>query len=651
VFAPLASRRYARFVPASRSRLVSIVALVLLAGAGCPKHTRALQGIPPVPTTGDADARQRFEELRSRFERNQENPTAELEKIVDEYPDDPIVPHALLFAGMSAVRSGEHEAALANLEKLEELAAGEDDLLLRGRLYRGIALNYLGRSPEALPLLRAADRIQLTDEGERAEWLAAMAEASAGTGRAVDAIFYYDAFYAVGRPAERAYAIERVGALVEALDDGAVRRAFDDLERRGGPAAALLGDRLANRLEADGDLRRADQIRRDIARARAAIGLTPEASPTDGGDPQRLGAVLPLTGRQNRAGDLSMRGLAIASGSFGGGGRGVEQDGVPRPFLLSVRDSGSTAGAAADAVDELTAEGAIGLVGPMDVDAVERAAERAARAGMPMVSLSPRPGRPGGASSRFVFHVVHSAEDRARALAGYATDHEIRTFAILRPDNSYGRAIGSAFRAEVERLGGEVVVEVSYPEDTTSFRSHVNKLRKPWQALFVPDQARRLGLVAPALAHGNLLSFPVEQRTGKRGPRRFLLLSTAEAVDDDYIRQAGRYSFGAVFAPGFYPDRRDPRIGPFVDAYYTAYGRLPTALEAYAHDGALAIRAAVERGARSRAEVAAALAQSSVDGLTGVLDFDSSRRRADRGLLYRVEKLPQSESHELRALR
>jgi len=632
------------------ARRIAIVALLAIAVAGCPgRGKRKIMGVP-LPTSGDKAALKRFETTQAKFERDgKTNTSNDFEAIVRDFPDDPIVPHALLYAGMAAVRSEQYQQAVDNLAKLEEEIDAEKPLLRRGRLYHGIALNYLGRHGEALSNLRSGEKgLNDEDKDEQAEFYAALASANAATGKILEAIEAFDYWFEVGRPSERAYVIARVRETIDRLDDASVRHAYSELENKDGPAGALLGERYAAELAGLGEAARAKRIRDDTSDARRRIGLGEPQTAADGGNPNRVGAVLPVTGKRSRVGDRSMRGLAIAAGAYGKGGRGIGRDGIPKRFRLAVRDNHSSPAHAAAAIDELAAVGVIGVVGPIDGAAVDRAAERATRHGLPMVSLSPRSSKRTSSSS-FVFHVVHSAEDRARALARYAIDHDIKDFAVLKPDNNYGRAVGKAFTREVERLGGNVVVVVDYNPKSTSFKKYVRKLKKPWKAVFIPDQASRLELIAPALAASNFNARPAGSKKPKRG-RGIVLLSTAEFVSDKYIRSSGRYSWGAVFAPGFYADRRDPATRRFADEYQASFGTAPTALDAYAYDAALAIRAAVEDGAESRAAVAAALATGSVRGLTGEIRFDSSRRRADRGVLYIVDRVS-DDVFEIRVLR
>jgi ABC-type branched-subunit amino acid transport system substrate-binding protein len=268
---------------------------------------------------------------------------------------------------------------------------------------------------------------------------------------------------------------------------------------------------------------------------------------------------------------------------------------------------------------------------------------------VPLVSLHPAAELlPASASSPLVFHAVHSAEQRARALARHALAAGVRDFAVLAPDSGYGRQVGKAFQEEVARGRGNLVVVVRYPANARSFTDPVKKLGKPFQALFVPDRASTLELIAPALAAGNLHARPPGEKA-KNG-RAIWLLSTADLLTPRFLGSAGRYAWGAILAPGFYADRTDPRIGEFTAQYAQSFGRDPTALDAYAFDAAWVVRGAVEGGARTRGEVAAALASGRVEGLTGQVSFDSSHRRRDPGVLFEVVQV-RPQQFELRARR
>ena len=616
--------------------------LVLAFASGCPKkRTIRSPDEPEVPRDGDQTALRRFEESQTRFFQEKtfsSQVTEEFESIAREYPDDPIVPHALLYAGMSATMSGDYKAAIENLDKLAGDPDADPALIKRGLLYRGIARNYTGDHKGALADLRvAADVVNSGNPAEEVEWLAAMAAALDNAGRIDEALGYYDRWYlAKASASERAYIEYRVKTAVEGLDEKQVAASYSKLGDKKGPAAAHLGLRLASTLSAGGRSEEAARVRQETAGARERIGLT-IARPRSNrpGDPDRLGAIMPLTGKQNRLGDRTGRGLALAASFAEQAGSGAAR-GWPSRFSLLMRDSASSPARAVAGLDELDRQDVIGVVGPVDRRAAAEAADAADRAGVPLVTLSPRPG---AATSPFVYHAVHSAEMRARALARYAINKGVKDFAIFAPKNGYGRAVGGAFEDEVTKLGGTVIVKASYAKANEANKAIADsKLKRPWKAIFIPDNANALALVAPALSAAFFQARPLGFEGNVRG-RAVLMLSTAEALDESFLRQAGRHAWGAIFAPGFYADVRHPRIGRFVSRYTRAFHRPPLYVDAYAFDAALAIRAAVEAGATTRAEVAEKLAEIEVEGITGKLRFDASHRRADDGFLFEVKEL------------
>ena len=645
---------------------VGLILLLSVAVAGCPRNKRRTI-TPEVPTTGEPEARKRFEQARADFEREEDRASAGFEAIVDDFPDDPIVPWALLYAGMSAVQEGRYDQALTSLETLDEQDDVDVRLRRRGRFFLGLARVYTGQHDKARRLLEKSEDV-LDGDDERAEWTAAMAEVLGRGNRPLESALYYDDWYKVASGAEKVYIVSRLRALASAADRDAVTRAYRSLDRSSGPATAILGARVADELAATGNTEEAREVRRNARAIAEKLAISDiAASAASAGDPGVLGAILPLSGRRAQAGDFALSGLALASGTFGDGGvragdtnddnddNGDDDDNDDdadrgKGYRVVMQDSASTIVQAQEAVDITAGEGAIAIVGPIDGKSVDAAASRAQAAGVPLISLNPRSDRRASTASPLIFHIVQSAESRAEALARHAHDRGLRTFAILRPDSGYGRAVGAAFQAEARRLGAEVVAEETYDRKATSFTGPINKLaRAKWEAVFIPEQAAKLELIAPALAAADLLSRPVDDDRKVRRGRKIVLLSTAEFIAPKYLRSSARYSHGAIFAPGFYPDRDDAVIGAYATRYEQSFGREPTALDAYAHDAALVVRAAVESGAASRPEVAARMASSRVTGLTGSISFDETRRRSDPGLLFTV--VSEDDRWAIRAMR
>ena len=593
-----------------------VLALVLL--AACPRGTRQTL-VPDVPQNGDVRARNRFSEARARFLRDG---TGELEfrQIAEDYPDDPIAPFADLYLGIAAIKDRHFDEAARALQAV--MAKTRDPgLALRAELFLGIAKNYQNDPAGALVLLKHAARAVENDD-ERTEYLAALAYATAASPAPLGALPLFDQLYARSSATERAAIVERCEQLAAGATADALKRAFDELADRKGPAMAAVASRLAMMA---GDTAEGARLREAAAPARAAVGLprkiasSEAATPAGGGDANLIGAIVPLGGKTARVGEAAVAGLGLAAGVPDGHG----------VTAIEVR-AAAEADAAAAMVDELARANVVAIVGPVDGASVDAAAARAEGLGVPLISLATRPEKRSG--GRFIFHVVHSAEARARALAQRALAKGVRSFAVLAPENDYGKSVTAAFTAEVGKGGGHIETKVTYPAKTESFANFAGKLGGSWDALFVPDQADTLALVVPALATSGKVPKPFGYTKKVTGGRAILLLATAEGLTNAFLT-AGRHAEGALLAPGFYPDDSDAQLKPFVDRFTGTFGRAPGSIEAYAYDAAQLAAAA---GAGGRAGLAATLAAGELAGVTGTIRFDADHRRADPGVMFTV---------------
>jgi ABC-type branched-subunit amino acid transport system substrate-binding protein len=168
--------------------------------------------------------------------------------------------------------------------------------------------------------------------------------------------------------------------------------------------------------------------------------------------------------------------------------------------------------------------------------------------------------------------------------------------------------------------------------------------RLAFEGLFVPDDASRLELLAPALAVADVwprsprLAFASSRATASSGSgrRESLLLSTALGVSAKFLRGVERYVQGAMLCPGFYPSD-DPRSASFVSRFTALYGTPPTATDAYGYDALFLLRGAVERGAKTRADIVRLLSSQTFEGLTGDIRFGPDHSRIDPPIVYVVD--------------
>jgi branched-chain amino acid transport system substrate-binding protein len=146
----------------------------------------------------------------------------------------------------------------------------------------------------------------------------------------------------------------------------------------------------------------------------------------------------------------------------------------------------------------------------------------------------------------YVFQNSLTYASQAEALVAYAfEDLGIRTYAILYPRNSYGLTFKGLFQQEVEHRGGKVVVSASYTDDQTDFGDVIKgmvryeKPRDPkeepkpiinFQAIFIPDDFKRINLVVPQLAYYDI--------------KEVQLLGTNGWNSPDLLRDSGKFCDG-----------------------------------------------------------------------------------------------------------
>ena len=600
-----------------------LIALIFL--LGCPRHTRRTL-VPDVPQHGDAQARTRFLDAKARFLRDGGH-AEEFKKIVEDFPNDPIVPWAELYAGIASVKARNFGEADKQLAHVIEVNA-DPGLTARAELFLGIAKNYEGDGATARKLLAKSERAVENDD-DRTEYLGALAYATATGERPLQALPIFDELYSRVTPAERALVVARCEELVQAADRATLERLYDEVGDHKGPALAAVGSRLAMVYAHAGDARAA-KVREQIASARAAVGLPKligdaEVGPaTSGaGNPSLLGAVVPLGSKKsNRVAEQAVAGLGLVAGAPDGKG------------IVAIETRvGTDKTTAAEAVDALARLNVIAIVGPIDNASVDGATARAESLGVPLISLATTAEQ--RQTGKFVFHIRHSPESRARALAQHALGKGIKTFAVLAPETAYGKGISAAFADAVKKGGGTIVITQTYAADAKSFTDTAGKLKGGgWDAVFVADEAKRLGLIAPTLAAAGYIARPLPLPKKLKTGRPILLLSTAEGLDASFLGDAGRHAEGALLAPGFYPDANDAVAKPFIDRFAAAYSRQPEATEAYAYDAAQLAAAAAGAG---RAGLAQTIAKGQLQGVTGTIRFDEQHRRNDPGVLYTVE--------------
>jgi len=295
--------------------------------------------------------------------------------------------------------------------------------------------------------------------------------------------------------------------------------------------------------------------------------------------PTALGCVLPLTGKYASYGSRVLDAVILASGIFDPG-RSV-------PIELFIEDSKGDPDAARAGVRKLVNEHhVIGIIGPLGSATSLAAAEEAQALGVPIITLTQRAGIT--ETGDYVFRNFLTGDAQVRALVSFAVHSlGIRDFAILHPDDHYGREMTHLFWDAVDRQGGRIRGVEKYPAGQTDFGKEIKSItgldipgekgseenRKPivdFGALFIPDSISVVSMIAPQLAFYDVIGVH--------------LLGTNIWNSSELLKKESEYFEGAVFTDCFFLNNTRPEVRTFIDRFYAAWGREPDNVEALAYD-------------------------------------------------------------------
>lgn len=512
------------------------------------------------------------------------------------YPDSPLLSEACLYLARIFHDRGEFQDALLYLRRIPAERRGG-----AARLIEGAALVGTGEAERGVAILQPIPSDSLTPSDRKLRLLA-LADGSARTGKPLTALSY---LHRALPEADRQEAGKILGQarflLRERLGDGELAEAAAMFSGTAiGEEARLQQGRRANRGEVK----------------RTAAALPEPAKQTEAGP--TVGVILPLSGRYAEFGALVRRGMELAL-------TGHPESGVRFRFVDSEGDSQ----ASARTVGELASDpNVLALAGPLTRAAAAAAASRAQQEKVTLLTLSQKEGLP--RIGDHIFRLSLTASAQVKALVDWVMGKKgMTSFAILAPETRLGQEMSDLFAAEVGKRGGEIVHRTVYPDKATDFKTQVRQLAgreddkgrkekggekkepKVFEALFIPDSADRISLIAPQLSYYGLPKVQLLGTNGWNSPGR--------------LRPAARHIEGAVFVDGFFSGSPEPAVADFVARYTEEFRREPSLLEAQAFDVAgIYLSLLADPAVRTREDVRQALSRlARYPGVTGETTFDA----------------------------
>ncbi|HET6461919.1 MAG TPA: penicillin-binding protein activator [Syntrophales bacterium] len=344
-------------------------------------------------------------------------------------------------------------------------------------------------------------------------------------------------------------------------------------------------------------------------------------------DRYAIGCVLPLSGHDAAAGNRALDAIILASGVF--------DPIVKTPVKIIIEDSQSRPEIARAAVTKLALEdGVICILGPLGADESQGAAREAQRLKVPIITLTRREGITD--IGDYVFRSYSTNRVEIESLVKYAIQEmALSRFAILYPDDDYGREMEKMFREKVLRMKGAVLKVVPYQTTETDFADEIKSisvlkqssssmkegvspegegsLDMGFDALFIPDFPERIRMIVPQLAFHDV--------------RGIKLLGTSTWDTPDILKAGADLLGEAIFVDAFSPNSFYPEVNDFTDTYYTNYSREPDTTEALAYDAAgIIVRSIMEDGIKTRGQFRASLLDiRNYRGVTGKTSFSEGR--------------------------
>jgi ABC-type branched-subunit amino acid transport system substrate-binding protein/thioredoxin-like negative regulator of GroEL len=651
---------------------IAAALLLLLVSCG-PKRTVLINGqtVPYEEAAGEE-----FRKAKSQFDQGHFDEAAEgFRRFLQKFPESELSDEALYRRGQALSRAGKQVEAQSVLQMLLEQRPNSP-FKKAAALELGLVQSKLGVKQDSESL-----RPMVADmsDKERQQAAASLFEAYTKSGQAGEAARWAaKAVEASPEGPEREARLKDLDTALESAPAPDVAQLVADLSRSSPawPAAAL---KLARIQLHTGDRTHAAELAAQIlsttggtgpyADGARAVQRSVQASAMI--KPNLVGIVLPLSGDLKGFADQALNAVALTLDLQGRGKIQVE-----------VKDTKGEPDVAADAVEELAQKGAIAILGPLGVAEGLAAATRAQQLGIPIVSLSRAEGLT--ALGNYVFRDMPTSSSQAKAVADYAQKKlAVKRFAILQPDSPYGDEMAKYFWDAVDAGGAEVRAYEHYPLRTTTFKPFVQRMvgRTPddlserqefadeakkiadqikdtykrrkalallknqqapivdFDALFIPDAARTVRLVAPAVASEDVITAGcdvkelevVKKTTRNEQLRTVQLLGTSLWDSPDLVDErsgVARYVQCSIFIDTFYPQSERPATRKFVDDYNNAYHRNPSFLEAHAFDAAGLLKKAYEdRHPGTREEMREALAGMSkpLEGAAGDTVFGKDR--------------------------
>ncbi len=323
---------------------------------------------------------------------------------------------------------------------------------------------------------------------------------------------------------------------------------------------------------------------------------------TEGFTPVRVGIILPFTSSSapTRALAASMM-KAAELAMFDAGNRNI---------LLMTADEGNGGAKAAEAAQQLLAQGAEVIVGPLFGPSVSAVAPIARDRGVPVLAFSTEKTVAGNGAYLLSFLPQYEV----RRVVSYAAANGHRQFAAMTPQTAYGDVAQEAFTESVTAVHGTVV-------DVERFAPNTAAVAAPASA------AAKSGADAILIAQGGVILRAIAPTLSLDGATRdkVKLLGTGLWDEDPALIREASLEGSWYAAPTPNAD------GEFAGKYRATFGAAPAQLSSLAYDAVSLVALLAKGTPYHRFTQAALMDPNGFAGVNGIFRFNSDGT-SERGL-------------------
>jgi branched-chain amino acid transport system substrate-binding protein len=294
----------------------------------------------------------------------------------------------------------------------------------------------------------------------------------------------------------------------------------------------------------------------------------------------KIGIVLPLTGSAAVWGKNALNGINLAMEEIN-----ANLNSKSHELKIVVEDSRSESKNAVSSLEKLITQDNIQIV-IGDIASSSFLAMAPIANNNKVVILSPGASNPEiSLAGDYVFRNWQSdALEGAIDAAFIFNSLKRNRVAILNVNNAYGSGLANAFKTKFEELGGKIVSQQTFEQESNDMRTQLNKIKQANpEIIFMPGYPNEMATV---------LKQSKELKTG------FRFLSTQAFDDPTIIKIAGNAANGTIFSIPAPPDSNNKVVYNFNKKYQIKYGVEPGVCSNTGYDAINIIVKAINNGVR-----------------------------------------------------